>query len=370
MKRSRSHFVLLPLLLAVCLTLGGAVAYWQYYFPAEDVSGNMTSELVNFKYGLIYISEVSVSGSYTSADVKKTGELTVSAEMMPGESTDSYVTAEITFYNSTNVSYYYDKTTSTNGNDHDIVYSILGIEQKDEIPAETYKTITLTFTLENGASGSEAYSNELQFHFTVDKSSIGDIVAKTAVDRFKDILNNIVAEDSYEQLTTAMDNRSGWNKGSSVTYIGNVAGADSGDSAVINDLFGNEFMSMDLDGDGDTEPITIMIKRQDIDGNASTGSSYTYSSWGRDTTVNGCEMTLYITSTNYNGLGNGDSVPVYAAAFTLLPGDDEWTELVPLTKGTASANNYSGGWGAADSFNTDTWLSESNEAINSLAQQN
>ncbi len=370
MKRMGLRSVLLPLILILCLTLGGVLAYWEYPYPAEDISENINYKMGAFKYGLLYISSIEISGDYGTASVEKTGELSVTANIFLNQGTSSYATASITFYNSTDVSYYYDKTTCDEIADTNIGYTVSGIVQKDEIPAKTYKTVTLTFEYTDNTVSSDSYLNNFRFHFTVDKDSIGDIVAKTAVDRFKDILNNVVADDSYEQLTSAMDNRSGWNKGSSVTYIGNVSGADSGDSAVINSLFGNEFMSMDLDGDGTTEPITMMIKRQDIDGNASTGCSYTYTTWGRDTTVNGCEMTLYITSVDYGNLQSGDDVTVYAASFTLLPGETEWTELVPLTKGNASANNYSGGWGAADSFNTDTWLSDKNETIKSLAQQN
>lgn len=233
--------------------------------------------------------------------------------------------------------------------------------------AGTYKTVTLTFAYEDQTDlANEAYSALLEFRFTVDKDSIGDIVAETALDKFEEVLNNLVIADSYEQLINGMDNRSGWNKGSAITYIGNVAGADSGDSAIINTLFGEDFISMDLDGDGKTEPITMMIKREDLDGNAATGSSYTYTSWGRDTTVSGCEMTIYITAENLNDVGSGDSIVVYASTYTLQTGAQQWSQVVPLTKGTADANNYSGGWGGADSFNTDTWRSENNQTIETL----
>ena len=48
-----------------------------------------------------------------------------------------------------------------------------------------------------------------------------------------------------------------------------------------------------------------------------------------------------------------------------LPGSDTWTDFVPLTKGTAKTNNY-GGYGSANSFNTDTWTSESGKTIREL----
>jgi hypothetical protein len=67
-------------------------------------------------------------------------------------------------------------------------------------------------------------------------------------------------------------------------------------------------------------------------------------------------------------VSSGQDVVVYAATFTKLPGATEWTELVPLTKGKADANNY-GGWGSANSFNTDTWVSDGGKTINTLVAE-
>lgn len=134
-------------------------------------------------------------------------------------------------------------------------------------------------------------------------------------------------------------------------------------------LFGDEFMSMDLDGDGNAEPITMMIKRENLDNNTLTGDSYTYTSWGREYVVNGVEMTLYITSENLDNVSSGKSVVVYAASFTKLPDSTTWTDLVPLTKGKANANNYSG-YGSANSFNTDTWVSDDGKTIEELIATN
>ena len=126
---------------------------------------------------------------------------------------------------------------------------------------------------------------------------------------------------------------------------------------------------MDLDGDGKTEPITMMIKRENLDDSTATGTSYTYTSGSRNYTVHGVEMTLYITSKDLDGIRSGASVEVYAATFTILPGQGQWVQVVPLTKGTASANNYSG-WGSANSFNTDTWKSDSGKTMSQLMKEN
>ena len=80
------------------------------------------------------------------------------------------------------------------------------------------------------------------------------------------------------------------------------------------------------------------------------------------------EATFTGTYGTYNVDTTGLTMVVYAASFTKLVGSEKWTELVPLTKGTADANNYSG-YGSANSFNTDTWLSDTGKSMKELARQ-
>ena len=345
MFKSTIRTLSLMMSLFLLLTVGGVWAVWTYFTPPEPVEKEITSRLNSFYYPDIYIIEITPKDS----GLTKTNHTTVQAE------TTGNASFEVTFHNGSNVSYYYKEAETLSGN---AAYTVSDIAEKEEVLAGSYKPVTVTFP----AGGSA----EIFFHFVVDKDSIGEVVASTAVDRFRDVLNNVAFDTSYETLDTAMDNRSGWNKASAVTYIGNVSGSDSGDSATINTLFGNEFMSMDLDGDGDAEPITMMIKREDLDDNLTTGVSYTYTS-GREYTVNGVEMTLYITAEK---LTSQRTVTVYAVVFTKYPGETEWVELVPLTKGTATTNNYTG-FGSANSFNTDTWKSDGGQTLRQIiAAQN
>ncbi len=358
---NRISAVILAMLALV--TVGGLSAAWIYPSFPEAITVNPGATVGSFAYGQLYITETNITdGSYESAAFSKTGDTKLSAQVTLLSTASSSVTVEVVFYNATGVTYYYDTTETLSTDNPSITYTVSGIVQKEEVPSKTYKTVTVTFAYD-GAPSLSALLSELNFKFTVDKDSIGELVAETAVDRFADILNNVVMADSYDTLDSAMNNRgSSWNKASAVTYIGNVAGADSSDSATIIELFGEEFMKADLDGDGVEEPITMMIKRENLDGNIETGADYTYrGTWGNSTTVQGVEMTLYITAEE---IGSSDIV-VYAATYTKLVGADEWTLLVPLTKGTASTNNYSG-WGTADSFNTDTWRSDNNETIEQL----
>ncbi len=367
MKRWFNRMTAVILAVLAFLTVGGLSAEWIYpSYPADTVA-DRTATAGSFKYGLIYITEINVTGgSYVAAELTKNADTEMSADLELGGGSSPSITVDVVFYNSTSVSYYYDTTEKVSYDNEGIVYSVSGISQKDEVPSGTYKTVTLTFAYDGSVSSETDLLCELNFKFTVDKDSIGGLVAETAVDRFADILNNIVSDNSYSTLEEAMNNRDGINKGSAVTYIGNVVGADSSDSATIVELFSREFMKADLDGDGQEEPITMMIKRENLDNNLSTGASYTYSSWFSETTVQGVEMTLYITSEQ---IGSADIV-VYAATFTRAAGATEWTQITPLIKGTAETNRYSGGWGAADSFNTDTWRSDDNKTIEQIVAEN
>lgn len=366
MRRGSSLILLMSLLLVLSLSVSGVFAVWHYYGPTQTQTKDVTANLSAFRYGLLYITKVTVlPGTYITAQVAKNGDLNLSADIALNPQAGAQVVVEVTFYNSTANSFYYNKTDVVSWNNDAIGYTVSGIETKDEIAGKTYKTVQVAFTFNGNNYSANSLQGELHFNFVVDKESIGDVVAQTAVDRFRAILNNEVFENAYQTLEDAMNNRSGLNKASAVTYIGNVVGANTQDSNTIKELFSEEFLSMDLDGDGKTEPITMMIKRENLDNNTATGDAYTYTSWGREYTVNGAEMTIYITAENLSNVSSGKSVVVYAASFTKLAGADTWTELVPLTIGTANANNY-GGYGSANSFNTDTWTSESGKSIKEL----
>lgn len=370
MKKNYISTLLILLILVVVLTISGVSAKWVYLgYPAET-DNSITNTTVAFKYGTMYITEVKNSGgSYQKAEPTKIADLDISTDIKLNANASSTAVIEVTFYNNTDVSYYYNEAETVSHDNDRIIYTVSGIKQKDEIPSKTFKTIYLTYTYgSNNISNSDLVST-IHFSFVVDKESIGDIVAQTAIDRFRDILNNKVAPDSYDTLDNAMNNRSGINKASAVTYIGNVSGSSNTDSKVIESLFGQEFMSMDLDGDGKAEPITMMIKRENLDEDSTTGASYTYTSWGRKTTVDGVEMTIYITSENLDNISSNKDVVVYSAVFTKYSANEEWVQIVPLTKGTAKANNYSG-YGSANSFNTDTWVSNSNQGIEELVADN
>ncbi len=354
------------------ISIGGAFAMWTYPYSDPDFKESPVLAQINaFTYGLIYISDVSISGGdFESAEFKKSDDCSITAQIKLNPNASSGFTANVTFYNSTNASYYYHKTEAAE-EVSGIGFSVSGISERDEIPSKTYKTVAVSISYTSDSTANTEFSNTLNFKFTLDKDSIGGIIAQTVTEKFEEILNdNSETGNTYQELTDAMDNRGtgSFNAASSVTYVGNVAGATSGDSQAILDIFGEEALTMDLDGDGTPEPVTMMIKRENVDNDVTTGDFYSYSNWrGEEITVNGVEMTIYITAENFEGTRRGDSVEVYAAVFTKNPNTGEWVQLVGLTKGTADANNYEGSYfGEVNSFNTDTWRDEANNTIETV----
>jgi len=356
----------LTIFLVLCLCCSGVYATWVYLEGLDDAEGSLSASTKDFTYGTFYITKVEVvGGSYTSAQSSKIADTDIQADLTLNSSASSSVVLNVTFYNNSEVSYYYNKAETLYSDNTSIEYTVSGIEQKEEVPAKSYKTITVTYDYKNGVNSNGTILSKVHFNFVVDKDSIGIVVAQNAVSRFEAILNNIAFENSYETLETGMNNRNtGYNAASSVTYIGNVSGATNADSKLIQELFTNEFLTMDLDGDGKAEPITMMIKRENLDNDVSTGTSYTYISNRTPRTVQGVEFTIYITSEGFSSR----TLNVYAATFTKIDGSDKWIQVVPLTKGTATANNYNG-WGTANSFNTDTWESEDGKTMDTLAQE-
>lgn len=380
MLKTKNYITLLLVVFMILssFAFGGVYADWVYVRNADPLSINPSLTLSNFHYGEIYIVSVEKKSSpsdYTNADMKKISTTTVDSDITLSSSASSSVSFDITFYNSTDTVYYYNEAKTVSTSNDKIKYEVGGIVQKDAVAPKTYKTVTVTFSYDSSVPSNKTSETEIFFHFVVDKDSIGIVVARTAVDRFRDVLNNVAFEGSYSMLDTAMNNRSGYNAASDVTFIGNVSGSTSSDTQTMETLFGDEFMSMDLDGDGKPEPITMMIKRENLDANDYTGADYSYTTsswWQTETrTVYGVEMTLYITSADLDSVRTGTSVVVYAATFTKPEGESEWVELVPLTKGKAPANNYtSGDYGSnANSFNTSKWTSDANKTIKELVSE-
>lgn len=267
---------------------------------------------------------------------------------------------DVTVFNNTSDSYYYVakvRGTYTQPDGTVLSYSNENIELTEsiafaeEVKAGESKTFTVRAHFAEGADTSDkTLFSIIEYQFQTTKPENKDEAAVSGVlEKFPEILNT---SESYNTLIDAMDQRSA--DRFSTSYIGNVVNASNQDSAVIEELFGE---SMVLNIDGEDKPVTVMIKRENVDGDRSTGENP--NAW----IGGGREMTLYITADPLTTAGA--SVPVYAVVYTKNNGSDTWYQLGTVFKGTATVVPYVGGSGTG-SFNTDTWQSTEGDAIENL----
>lgn len=189
--------------------------------------------------------------------------------------------------------------------------------------------------------------------------NISAVVAETLAGKFGNILN---AEEKYATLLNQIEtggSLAGWGIiGRPDTYVGNVDGATDNDSKVIRELFGLE---EDEDLMYGKDPVTVIIARQKLDGDDTTGEQEgdSIDSNGASTAKVGCEMVIYTTSATIDP-DKQTTIEVYAMVFSKY-GSGDWLQ-VGQYKGKADTNRYNGlieGWlgGDYNSFNISTWKS-------------
>lgn len=242
-----------------------------------------------------------------------------------------------------------------------------------QIQPHTSHTFKITFSYKQTDSSISALDLESTLNFVfkpydeIKPEEETFVIIEGALEQFKVILNT---DAKHQQLIDEMTNNRTSTRGdaNTLTYIGNVVGANSNDSTTLESLFNGQ---LTLNINGEKKPVTAMVKRKNIDGDTSTGSSYQYDEttgmlWWEQTetiSVHGCEMTLYMTTDDLSKVSNPT---VYAAVFTCRDGG-EWEQIGDLYLGTATRNGYVYPHTGSDhSFNTDSWRSsEAYHNINS-----
>ena len=202
------------------------------------------------------------------------------------------------------------------------------------------------------------YSTIVNYKFGVNIDSVGEVAIDEVLLQFGKILNDTQSGGGYETLTDKIDDKfdGNPNNGWKTNFIGNVADSSSADSTTINMLFEGK---LKVTIDGTVTNVTLLIKREDVDGNLQTGDSYTSTHPnGGKFSASGCEMTIYMTT---DPLTNKYQRPtVYAAVFTCDVNDDgsfgNWYMIGDMFKGTAQIVGYEGG-DTTGSFNTEEWRS-------------
>lgn len=258
-------------------------------------------------------------------------------------------TITVHLYNNSDYGYAYNGMIIGEGTDQydneNIVISLSGLNKGDTMEPHTSRSFDVIFSYDNKSNITNTILNSIvKFEFVLESEYIPEFVASNATDRFKEILDS---QNGFNDLLSKMEAYDSSNRNDS-SYIGNVFGATTSDSTYLNEIFkdknGNSLLTLNIGGE--PTDVTIMIKRENLDGDNTTGH-------------NGEEMTIYMTSEHINfSMWQSRTVQVFAAVFTKNPGSDTWTQLGVMYEGEASANNYSGSiFANKNSFNTDTWES-------------
>lgn len=209
------------------------------------------------------------------------------------------------------------------------------------------QSLTFFVKIAHTQRSNTTYNPLLTFNFSTEITKKEEESAKTVASKFLEILNT---ESSYNQLNTAIDTNYDGSRDWTASYIGNVTGSSDDDTTLLEELFEG---TLSLDLNGATVDVTCIIKRENIDNNATTGNSYTVGG----TAYNGCEMTLYLTTANFNNLSYNDYPNVYAMVFTRVSEDSLWEQIgEKMYEGTAQVVGYVGGT-TTGSFDTGTWTS-------------
>lgn len=256
-------------------------------------------------------------------------------------------TLNITLYNNSTFVYVFDRVDYLLGegtyDNQNITLALNGLQKGQELAGGQYLEFSATFSYLNGQPVANTVLNSIiNFNFIPASEYVPEIAVSDALGQFEVILNT---EEDFNALITQMENN---NDRANDTYIGNVVGASTADTRLLEQLFteeGKNYLVLDINGKKTS--VTAMIKRENLDGNTATGES-----------SSGNEMTIYLTADNISSAGWRGSVTVYAIVFTKPADSDKWVQIGNMYEGTATVNNYNGSlFGTRNSFNTDTWSS-------------
>ena len=267
-----------------------------------------------------------------------------------GPNGQNTVTYRITVFNNTDVEYGYNAMIYTVGEgtfDNSNIKVVPDIQHRDSVPAHTSRSFNVTVSYKNTSSISNTVLNSVIIYEFLPMTDIPESDDETAVggvlNQFANILNNRVEGqgDTYGVLDTQMKNntendRIGEN---GKTYIGNVTDASQADKDTLDKLFAGQ---LSLNINGEEMPVTILIKSQNVDGQA------------------GNEMVIYMTTDDLvkNNWLATEYAPVYLAVFKQVTRNDgvqEWIQQGDMYAGEARITTYNGGIWGNGSFNTDTW---------------
>lgn len=309
--------------------------------------------------------------SQSSVDVNKVSYIPYSTTVdstisKSGNRTTGSVTYQITVLNNTGYEYawrglYYQSNltgynnnyiSTSNGNSK--LGVVVSFPNGRVVAPNEELVFNVTYTEGRNISSSLSLKTLINYQFGINVES-----QEAAVDavhsKFLEILNT---ESTYNTLLEALDDKfDGYQEWTS-NYIGNVSNAVDADSMTVETLFAGQ---LNMVINGQTTPASVLIKHENLDGNAKTGDDYVAvnNSNGGVFRGYGCEMTLYLTTDSLTtAYGNA---PVYVTVFTCDRDDNgniisDWYKVGDTYLGTAPIVGYNGESGGTGSFITDNWV--------------
>lgn len=300
----------------------------------------------------VYISDVKADGDITVNSYYAT---VLNSKVTLTDASDTE-TVMLTFYNNSDDNYYFkalehDETIAgayTNNN----IKAVPDESLKEYTKLEPKKdlSVNVTFRFADGYTPATAETLEsiLNFKWVSTDEEVNNVVSE----KLSDVLNNKTdneQKDTFSQLTDAMDKNFDNSREWTASYVGNVSGSTDASTELFKALFGD----LEIKLGEDLEQATCIIKREDIDGNETTGVSYTVNSKQYD----GCEMTMYLTTDDLKKEGSGYWATVYAVVFTKYNEEDGWVQIgEDMYAGKAQIVGYTGGY-TGGSFDTGSWRS-------------
>ena len=355
----------------ISVTLSLMFCFTCFGYAALSTSMTVSGDAKAAPPNEVFITEIEmVSSNMTTQSAEKVHPTNVICNIN-GARRDT-VTYKITVYNGTPYKYAYaglQYSTGLDGyNGNDYIGNYLTIVTKDKqtdssgtfntsdsIESGETKSFYATYTISRTNIANRDLSTLVNYKFALHIDSMGAVAINSCLEKFAAILNDTSTGGGYETLTDKIDDKYDGQNDWKANYIGNVVDSTGTDSQTIRDLFEGD---LTLIIDGVETNVTVLIKREDVDGNLNTGDSYTATYRGYSTSASGCEMTLYLTTHN---LQYGTPT-VYAAVFTCDKDADgnlgTWYMVGDVYEGTTNIVGYEGEE-STGSFDTGTWRSKS-----------
>ncbi len=332
-------------LLIICSVIGICYAAIS---GSLDITGDATFTPKVFKG--VYISEVSVHAQNGLSDVdyeyiKPTNlesTTTVSAQ-------NASITYAVTVHNNTDVTYWYTGPEFLGDYGSNALINATGgifittkdysdnnspnFDTADWLPPGAIRTFYATYSFGPNATGT--VSTLVNFSFGLHMDAVHD--------GFLNVLNDKTSELGYYYLSGLFDEKYA---NEQKTVLGSIGK----DADALRNIFGSD---LSINVDGMQTPVTIMIERKNVDGNANSGDSYSGTN-----ALSGCEYTVYITVDDLNS-PNGTAT-VYAVSYT-CGADGYWYQIGELYEGTSIKADYDTSTGEYEgAFDVSTWEATEN----------